>query len=454
MKQLHSLFALLAGLFVAAAADASVAGDAVRTEVDGIDLVVLRTGVKDVVTVVGSLRAGDDRSPPDNVALATVTGAMLDKGTTKRDKFAIAQQLGNVGAGLSFGVSASTLDISGRCLRKDLPLLISLLAEQLREPAFADTELAKVRKQLEGMIRSQLEDPGFRAEDAFSRAIYPPGHPNRQPAPEAFLADTARTTAEEAKRFHAKFYGPTGMRLVIVGDVDPAVAQAEVRKAFSGWRGGSIPAPAPRAARIASEQVQTIFIPDKTSVSVVMGQPTEMQYSDPDALPLRLGTRILGGGGFTTRLMSSVRDKEGLTYGIYGRTANDTFADGDWRIQADFAPSLLEKGLASTRRELDSWRNAGVTDDELKRAKSELAGDYQVGLATTGGMAATIHVMLNRGMPLSFVDEYPRKVAAITRERVNDAIKRHIDPSRMVLVQAGTVEGRSATTGPSPARER
>jgi zinc protease len=90
---------------------------------------------------------------------------------------------------------------------------------------------------------------------------------------------------------------------------------------------------------------------------------------------------------------------------------------------------------------VDSWRNAGVTDDELKRAKSELAGLYQVGLATTGGMAGTILAMLNRGMPLSFVDEYPTKIAAISREQVNEAIKRHVDPGRMVLVKAGTIEG-------------
>jgi zinc protease len=441
MKRFQGFLACVACLLVTSGARASVAGDAVRADIDGIDVVVLRTDVHDVVKVTGSLRAGDDRSPAGNVALATLTGMMLDRGTAALDRFAIAQQLGNVGAGLSFSVSASTLDIGGRCLRKDLPLLISLLAQQLREPALADAELAKVKKQLDGAIRSQLEDPDFRAEDAFSRAIYPPGHPNRQPTPEAFLADSAKATVAEVRQFHAQFYGPTGMRLVIVGDVDPAAAQAEVRKAFAGWRGGSIPAAAPRAGRVAGASEQTIFIPDKTSVSVILGQATGLKYTDADVLPLRLGTRILGSGGFTSRLMSSVRDKEGLTYGISAAMSNDAFADGDWRLKADFAPSLLDKGLASTRRELDSWRAVGVTDAELKRAKSEIAGGYQVGLATTGGMAGTILLMLNRGMPLAFVDEYPARIGAISREQVNAAIKKHVDPARMTLVKAGTVGG-------------
>ena len=142
---------------------------------------------------------------------------------------------------------------------------------------------------------------------------------------------------------------------------------------------------------------------DKTSVSVVLGQATRLRFSDPDSLALRLGTRIFG-SGFAGRLMANVRDKEGLTYGIGAFLSGDSFTDGDWRIQAAFAPTLLDKGLASTRRQLDAWHAEGITDAELARARSELAGTYQVGLATSAGMAGTILAMLNRGMPLEFVD--------------------------------------------------
>ena len=177
----------------------------------------------------------------------------------------------------------------------------------------------------------------------------------------------------------------------------------------------------------------------------MLGQATNLRYSDPDQLPLRLGTRIFGGDGFTTRLMANVRDKEGLTYGIYSYMSGDTFADGDWRIQGDFAPAMLDQGIASTRRQLDAWHADGVTDAELKRARSEFAGTYQVGLATSGGLAGTILLMLNRGMPLAFIDEYPARVNAITREQVNDAIRKYLDPAKMTLVKAGTVE--KAATG-------
>jgi len=443
MKQLPFLAALALGLLAGAGARAGVATDAVRADIGGMDVIIVRTDVQNVVTVTGSMRAGDDRSPADNVALATITGAMLDKGTTKQDKFAIAQQLGNVGASLSFSVGASTLQLGGKCLRKDFALLANLLAEQLREPGFPEAELVKLKKQLDGAMRAQLEDTDFRAEDAFTRAVFPAGHPNWQPTPEQFMAAVGKTNVEEIRKFHSQYYGPTGMRIVIVGDVDPAAAQAELRRAFAGWTGGSVPPAVPVALPLAGAKQDVVFMPEKTSVSVIMGQPTQLRYSDPDSLALRVGTRILG-SGFTGRLMSNVRDKEGLTYGIGANVGNDTFSDGDWRIAATFAPALLDKGVASTRRQLALWRDQGVTAQELARSKTRTAGSYKVGLATTSGLAGTILTALNSGMPLAFVDDYPQRIAALTLEQVNGAIRKHIDPERMVLVEAGTVPGAAA----------
>jgi zinc protease len=87
-----------------------------------------------------------------------------------------------------------------------------------------------------------------------------------------------------------------------------------------------------------------------------------------------------------------------------------------------------------------------VTAEELARSKSRTAGSYKVGLATTSGLAGTILTLLNAGMPLEFVDEYPQRIDALTLEQVNRSIRKHIDPERMVLVEAGTVPG-AVTTG-------
>ena len=438
IQRLLPLLAIAAMSIAALPARAGVAADAVRSDVEGIDLVVIRTGVQDVVTVVGSLRAGDDRSPDDNTSIATLTGEMLDKGTTRRGKFAIAEQLGSVGARIGFAVGTTSLSFSGRSLRKDMPLVMSLLAEQLREPAFPADEFAKLKRQVDGSMREQMQDTEFRADDAFSRAVFPAGHPNHSPAPERFLADVERATLDELRAFHSKFYGPTGMRIVVVGDVDPAAVTAEVRRVFGGWSGGSLPPPAKAAPALARAEAIAVDMPDKTSVTVLIGQPTGLRYADADTLPLALGTRIFG-SGFTGRLMSNVRDKEGLTYGIGAGLSDDTYADGAWQIYATFAPALLDRGLASTRRQLALWQAEGVTAEELARAKTRVAGTYLVGLATTSGLAGTVLRTLDAGLPLEYVDQYPDRVAALTLEQVNGAIRRHLDPSRMVTVEAGTL---------------
>jgi zinc protease len=119
--------------------------------------------------------------------------------------------------------------------------------------------------------------------------------------------------------------------------------------------------------------------------------------------------------------------------------ADDSIVDGRWDISASFAPALLDKGIASTRRELDRWWKDGITDRELAGRKQGLVGGYLVGLSTTAGLANAILTDVQRGYDVSRIEEYPEAVKALTREQVNSAIKNHINPSVMVLVEAGSV---------------
>jgi zinc protease len=134
-----------------------------------------------------------------------------------------------------------------------------------------------------------------------------------------------------------------------------------------------------------------------------------------------------------------VRDREGLTYNIGSGVTEDTINDGAWELTASFAPTLLDKGMASTRRELQTWWQAGVTDDELQQLKQGLIGTYRVGLSTTGGLAMTILTTIQRGYDLNRLDAYPKAIDALTALQVNAAIKAHLNPATMVLVEAGTL---------------
>ncbi|MBI2813215.1 MAG: insulinase family protein [Opitutae bacterium] len=440
MKRFTLLFSVLC--LLSSGLLAQIAPKVTRTRIAGLDVLLYPTGVKNVVNLKGSLPAGDVFATA-NPAVATLTGMLLDQGTTRQDKFAIAARLDAVGATLDFSVGNELVEFSAKCLKKDVPLVLSLLAEQLRSPALSAEEFDKAKKQFAGTLQRALESTDNQAAEAAALALYPAGHPNR-PTPHAeLLAAIERATLAEVKAFHQAHYGPAHLTITAVGDLDLPQIQAELAKGFAGWTGGvALPATLPASPGDAPKE-QTVFMAEKTSVSVIFAQPSRLRYGQSDYQALRLGTAILG-SGFTGRLMGNVRDKEGLTYGIGARLANDTFADGDFRIAGTFAPNLLDQGIASTLRQLNLWHEQGVTDKEVADRKTNLIGSFKVNLATTDGMANQLLATVNRGLPLSWLDTYATEIAALTPAQVNGAIKQHLDPAKMVLIKAGTVPGATA----------
>jgi zinc protease len=420
-------------------AHAQMAKHAERATAAGIDLVTYHTEVKDVVDIVGYLPAGEAMAGTGNAALPTLMGMMLDRGTRAEDQFAIAQQLEEVGAEISFNVGVQSLQFDAKCLTKDLPLVMRLLAAQLRYPAFLPAEFAKVKEQYTGMLQNSTRSTEARARESLARALFPPGHPNRRATIDEMLAAVKLATLKDVQAFHAKYYGPSHMAMVLVGDVSMSVATAEVGKDFAGWSGGEdFLRSTSAAAGAAPAEPILVPIPAKTSVSVLLGQRTLLRYRDPDALALRVGTAVAG-RGFTGRLTTNVRDKQGLTYDIGAGVADDNLSDGVWLMDASFAPALLERGVAAARSTLQTWWQEGVTDKELAACKQGLIGSYYVGLSTNAGVGRAIVNALQRGYELTWLDEYPHALQALTREQVNAAINRHLNPATMVLIEAGTI---------------
>jgi zinc protease len=426
---------------------ASMAEHAQRANTAGIDVVTYKTNVKDVVVIVAALPAGDAMGEGGNIAVPTLSGMMLDRGTKALDMFAIADKLDSVGAEVAFEVGTQSLHVQAKCLKKDLPLVIGLIASELRTPALLPAEFNKAKQQFIGGLQASAQNSGARAREAFERSIYPEGHPNRPHTLAEFVAAAKTASLDEVKAFQAKYYGPAHMSMVVAGDVSDADTRAEIARGFSGWSGGQdyIRGPFKSSAAPGPHEL-TVPLADKPSVTVVLGQATGLRYRDPDSLALRVATAILG-RGFTGRLMAAVRDREGLTYGINAAVADDSVADGAWDISASFAPSLLQKGIASTRRELEKWWKDGVTAQELAVRKQGIIGDYLVGLSTTAGLADTILTNVQRGYDVSWLDEYGRAIDAVTLAQVNAAIKAHLNPESMVLVEAGSVAADSRPPG-------
>lgn len=318
------------------------------------------------------------------------------------------------------------------------PTVLGLLVEQLRTPAFAESEFQQARAQFGAMLQQVGDNPDARAYQTLLGSLFPATSPNAAVPLETLQKAVATVTLEQIKAFHARYFGPDHMILVFTGDVSLAQARAAVTKAFAGWHGGvdfvrdAAGTPVRAAARVA------VPMQDKASVSVMWGQPTGLDHAAADYLPLSLGVDVLG-SGFTGRLMSSVRDQEGLTYGIGANLFGDDVVSGGFMMQATFAPELLGKGIASSERELQRWWRDGITARELAARKQSLSGAWQLQMGTTGGMAHTLLSTLVRGQDLAWIDRYPQALHALTLEQVNQAIRSHLDPATLLRVEAGSL---------------
>lgn len=419
--------------------DNQISKNVTRTKIEGIDVITSKMGVNNVITFKASFAAGDVFSPETNTMVADLTGQMLDKGTTKNNMFELAQKIENLGITLAFTVDNLSLNVSGRCLKKDINEVMGLLAEQLRYPAFNNEELEKVKKRRIGSFKQMLEEPSYLAENTMNQLIFPKGHPNYNYPADKSLEDINKVSLDDIKNFYNKYYGPKSMALVAAGDIDQKDFESAVSKAFNGWKGG-IDYPSFNKNTMPVKPVKKyVSMPGKSSTVLQIGVPSTMKRTDTDYLPLKLGVNVFG-GSFQARLMSTVRGDEGLTYGIYSWLSNDIFTDGQWNVQGNFAPELLEKGTTSTLRELKRWVSEGISEHELKVTKSRLIGEYKVYLATTNGMVSQILTFVQQGRDIKYLDEFPDMINALTLEQVNNAIKKYIDPEKTVIVVAGSVD--------------
>ena len=402
-------------------------------------LLLLPTPVQHVVSIRGAVWAGLDLAADlDDMAL-DLTTTLLDKGTARRDRFAIAEALEDRGAELAFYADGLRVGFSGRCLAADLPDVLALLAEQLREPALDEAEFDKARQQTAAGLRRTLDSTGAQAGGLLSRRLFPPDHPDHHPDPQADLERLGRLTVDHVRAFHRRHVGSDQLVLALAGDLDVEQARAAAEQALGSW------APHGQTARFADQAAPEApgraerAIADRQNLDVRLGHALTLRRGDPDYLALFAGVYVLG-GSFSGRLMSTVRDEQGLTYGVGSRLAGmGVEHDGYWRTAITLSQDNLERGIDATMEQIRLFCNEGVTDDELREKLTAIAGGYKVGLATTGGLAASLLVNAERGFPTGYLDDYPALIEALTADQVNAAIARHLDPDALHVTVAGTL---------------
>ena len=373
--------------------------------------------------------------------LQALTARLLNKGTRRRDRFAIAEMLENRGATLRFHSNGLRVGFSGRALREDVSDVLEAAAEQLQEPLFDPVEFEKARAQEAASLQRAMESTGEQAAAALSRLLYSPAHPGYTPEPQESLERLQAFTPEAVADYHAAHFGSNSFILALVGDLDLEAAQQAVEDHFGSWQPHQA---LPRFDEASSPELPgqtSVPMPDKGNADVRMGHRLAVRRQDDDYLPLYVANYVLG-GNFSARLMSVIRDEMGLTYGISSSLSGIAREySGHWQVGVTLSRENVEKGIKATREEVRRFAEKGIREDELRDKQTTITGSFKVGLATTGGLAASLLAYAERGFDVGYLDRFPEDVEALSLEEVNAAIKRHFKPERFGIAVAGAVEG-------------
>ena len=414
-----------------------------RTELEtGAVLLVLENRATPTVSLRGSLRAGSYFEPRDKPGLARLTAEMLGRGTRRRSKLELANDLESVGAELEFSADPFAINIAGRSLAKDAALLVATLAEELREPAFPADELQKLRQQTVAAIREQQANTRLRAYERFSQLLYEPGNPFYQHAGEQLIESVNAITVEDVRAFYERHYGGRSLILSVAGDVNAGEVQRQFHAAFGGFAGPeSVEIDVSDPAGRAGARREVVLVKDKANVDVLLGAAAPLRRDARDYYAATLANSALGESTLSSRLGLQVRDREGLTYGIGSRFRAPSLAAGPWYIAVSVNPSNVGRAITSALAVLTDYVEHGIRDDELADEKSAAVGSFKVSLSTNAGLAEALWNAEFYRLGLDYVDRFPQLIEAVTREEVDAAIRKYFRPDHLTVVVAGDVEG-------------
>lgn len=377
--------------------------------------------------------------------LAMLTNAMLNEGVPGKDVGAIAAGFENLGASFGNGAYRDMAIASLRSLSaadKREPAM-QLFNQVLGQPTFPADALARIKNQLLAGFEYQKQNPGKLASLALFERLYGT-HPYAHSS-DGNAESIPAISREQLQAFHGRAYAAGNAVIALVGDLSRSDAEALAAQVSAALPQG------PALPRIAQPEtpaagLQHIEFPSNQTHLLIAQLGIDRR--DPDYAALYLGNQVFGGGGFGTRLMTEVREKRGLTYGVYsGFSAMQ--ARGPFMINLQTRAELSAGTLQLVKDMLADFIKNGPTTDELNNAKRELAGSFPLSTASNADIVGQLGSMGFYDLPLSYLEDFMGEVQALSAEQVKAAMAKHLDPDALVIVSAGPTVAQQELPAPT-----
>lgn len=399
---------------------------------NGLTLLAARHTEQPVIFFSLLVRAGALNEPEEMKGLASVMADMLQEGTENYDSSALARALDELGGSLGASAGRETTVLSGQTLSRNADRALELLAEMALRPTFPNNSLRRIKQQNKTMLVASYVDQDFIGSRHLSALLYGQSAFGRFPTEET-ISKIARGNVTS---FYHRHFQPKGAILCVLGDFDPPEMLAKLKETFGGWEKGEVSQASglpdnfsyPKGRRLAIKR-------DKTQATILIGGrgvPANSELSES----FGLANHILGASGFSSRLMNAVRSEEGKTYGVHSSNISSRGV-GTFVAQTFTRNNNVKETINIMLEVIGDAVKDGLTQDELAKAKTARIGQFPLRFENPGSWVGGAVNDLFFGRPLSYTYETRERIAKITLDEVNDALRRTINVEELSIIVVG-----------------
>jgi zinc protease len=402
----------------------------VSTLPNGLTLIVQPESVSNTVSILGHIRnRAEVQQPAGKEGVAGLLEQMLPYGSEKLDRLAFQRALDDIGAeeraGTDFGIEA---------LAEYFDRAAELLADNELHPALPSAAMAALQPRLVQVVTARNRSPGYLTQRSLRTALFPAGDPSlREETPESVRA----LTLDDVQAYHRAVMRPDLTTIVVIGRISPEQARATITRYFGDWAAVG-PKPATDLPTTPPNKPDRIAVPDASRVqdTVVLAQALPLKRSDPDYYPLELGSAVLGGGFYSTRLSIQMRKNAGLVYGV-GSQLQAGRTRSVYMIRYASDPQNVARAEGIALHEVRSLQEAPPSQDELDRVKALLLRQIPLHEASVDGIAGGFLSRVELELPLDEPSFAAQRFIGITGPQVQAAFRKWIKAEEFVRVTQG-----------------
>lgn len=385
-----------------------------------------------MVSIEMLIHAGSRYDAPKQEGLANLTANLITEGTKRRTALQISESLDFLGASLSAGSGEDLASVSLTVLKKDLSAGLELLAEALTTAVFPQEEVERQKQAVIASIRAKQEQPGEIAEMRFAAAVFPQS-PYGRPV-EGNETSVKSIPQASLREFYQRHYRPNRSIMAAVGDISHEEMMTALNQAFRSWNKGE-PPPKPLTL-LAAPEVGTIRVhKDLTQANIVLGQ-RGVGRENPDYYALQVMNYVLGGGGFSSRAMESIRNRRGLAYSVYSYFSGEK-GRGTFQFVMQTKNETASEAIGIAKEEVRRIRQEPVSEAELNDAKDYLTGSFPLRFDTMRKVANFLAQVEYYELGLEYPQRYPDLIRQITQDDVKRVAQKYLEPEKFITVVVG-----------------